>query len=68
MAENSDTDGFTDSLEECIDDALVGFCVDVDRDDGPNGLTCITSGQRRIELARQSEKGPLVPFDYTQSL
>ena len=28
-ADNSDTDAFTDSVEECINDALVGFCTTI---------------------------------------
>ena len=32
-AQDSDGDGCTDSLEECINSALVGFCSDVDVDD-----------------------------------
>ncbi len=32
-ADNSDTDAFTDSLEECINDALIGFCTEILVDD-----------------------------------
>ena len=28
-----DEDGFTDSLEECINDSLIGFCTTLNRDD-----------------------------------
>jgi len=32
-ADNSDTDAFTNSVEECINDALVGYCTTVLGDD-----------------------------------
>ena len=32
-ADNSDIDDFTDSLEECINDALIGFCTTILGDD-----------------------------------
>ena len=33
IADGLDEDAFTDSMEECINDALVGYCTDIDRDD-----------------------------------
>jgi len=35
--DDSDADGLTDSLEECINDALIGYISDIDQDDS----TCI---------------------------
>jgi len=32
-ADNSDADTFTDSLEECINDALIGYCTTISGDD-----------------------------------
>lgn len=32
-ADDTDGDGLTDSIEECINDALIGHCGDVDEDD-----------------------------------
>ena len=41
-ADNSDTDAFTDSLEECINDALIGFCTEVSVADA--GVIDVTPG------------------------
>jgi len=40
--EDPDGDGFTTSLEECINDALVGFCTTVGGDD--TGVISLTPG------------------------
>ena len=47
-ADNSDADTFTDSLEECINDALIGYCTTILGDD-TNAISVTplaTSGKR----------------------
>jgi hypothetical protein len=41
-ADNSDTDSFTDSLEECINDSLIGYCTTVLGDD--SAVISVTPG------------------------
>jgi hypothetical protein len=41
-ADNSDTDAFTDSLEECINDSLIGYCTTIGGDD--SAVISVTPG------------------------
>lgn len=50
-ADNSDNDTFTDSLEECINDALVGYCTTVNGDD-----TAVISVTPGATLGRNNNK------------
>ena len=40
--DNSDADIFTDSLEECIEDSLIGSCLDINVDD--SGVIGVVDG------------------------
>ena len=51
-AEDSDTDAFTDSLEGCINDALVGFCTEIIVDD--TGVISVTPGSKEGKIITNS--------------
>ena len=49
LADDTDGDGLTDSLEECINDALYGHCGDIDSND--SGKIAVTPGS--VEGSKQ---------------
>ena len=42
-ADNSDADAFTDSVEECINDSLIGYCTTLQGDD--SNVISVTPGE-----------------------